>query len=130
MNNASNSVPTEIRVLKEISESGPPSEHIVQAFDYWFNVDPRRLTSRTFIKLQLCEGTLGDYLGKRQKANSPIPSLTLIEIMIQILDGVCHCQERKVAHRDLKESNSIFLAQVHFSLILSLVCLRILFVPS
>jgi len=130
VNNASNTVLPEIQVLKEISESSPPSEHIVQAFDYWFNVEPRRLSSRTFIKLQLCEGTLGHYLAERQSANSPVPSLTLVEIMIQILDGVCHCQERKVAHRDLKESNSIFLVQVDFSLLLSLVCLRILFVPS
>jgi len=64
------------------------------------------MTSRTFIKLQRCEGTLGDYLAKLEDSGSSMEALLFVEIMIQILHGVCHCQERKVVHRDLKESNS------------------------
>src|SRR5271154_6781806 len=110
VNNSDNSVPTEISVLKQLqlSGSGPPSQHIVQAFDYWFSVDPRRLTSRTFIKLQPCLETLGDYLAKLQKKGSSTDPLILTEIMTQISSGVLHCHKRKVGHRDLKESNGIY----------------------
>lgn len=104
VNNCDNKVPTEVSVLKQVC-SGPTSEHIVHAFDYWFSVDPRRLTSRTFIKLQRCEETLGDYLVKLQEKGFSTEPLVLIEIMIQISSGVWHCHKRLVGHRDLKESN-------------------------
>jgi serine/threonine protein kinase len=103
--NSENSVPSEVLALKEIAKSGPRNEHLVHAFDYWFEINSDQLISRTFIKLELCDETLEDYL----KAQSTMEPLDLVEIMMQILSGVCHCHERKVCHRDLKEANSISL---------------------
>jgi serine/threonine protein kinase len=98
-----------VSALKEVAKSGPWSEHLVHAFDYWFNTDGRRLISRTFIKLQRCDETLEDYLIALQEAQATMEPVDLVEIMVEILSGVCHCHERKVCHRDLKESNSISL---------------------
>jgi serine/threonine protein kinase len=106
LNNSSNSIPSEVRALREIAQPGTSSEHIVQAFDHWFCTDKRRRTSRTFIKLQRCEETLEDYLERARTSGSSLAPLDIVEIMIQILSGVCHCHDRKVGHRDLKESNS------------------------
>lgn len=94
-------------MLKELAKPSCPSQHIVHAFDHWFSTDQRRLTSRTFIKLQRCGETLENYLSRLQDTGSVMEALNLVEIMIQILSGVCHCHELKVGHRDLKESNSI-----------------------
>ena len=110
VNNSSNEVPSEIFALKEVGASGTSNEHVVYAFDYWFNVDSRRFTSRTFIKFQRCIETLEDYLVMLREARSSTDPLSVIEIMIQILSGVCHCHEHQVCHRDLKESNSVFLS--------------------
>jgi len=87
VNNSSNEVPSEIFALKEVGASGPSNEHVVYAFDYWFNVDSRRFTSRTFIKFQRCIETLEDYLVMLSKTPSSTDPLSVIEIMIQILSG-------------------------------------------
>ena len=87
VNNSSNEVPSEIFALKEVGASGTSNEHVVYAFDYWFNVDSRRFTSRTFIKFQRCIETLEDYLVMLREARSSTDPLGVIEIMIQILSG-------------------------------------------
>jgi len=104
--NAKPSLP-EITALQEVSKSGPPSEHIVRALDYWRYMDKRLLISRTLIKLERCDETLEDYLSNLQRCKKSVGARDLIEIMSQILSGVAHCHARKVVHRDLKEKNSM-----------------------
>ena len=68
--------------------------------------DDRRVTWRIFIKLELCQETLQDYITRLKDPNSSIEARNLVEIMIQLLSGISRCHERKICHRDLKESNS------------------------
>lgn len=107
LNNKSDSTPPGNISLGEVDKSGPCSEHIVCVFDAWFCADSRCRIFRTFIKLQQCDGTLEDYLAQSQRKGYHIELLDLIEIMIQILSGVCDCYQRKLCYQDLKESNSI-----------------------
>lgn len=60
-----------------------------------------------FLVMQLLEGTeLTDRLGK------PLPPLTAIEYMLQILRGLEHAHEQGVVHRDLKPEN-VFVTTDH-----------------
>lgn len=58
--------------------------------------------------MERCEGTLGQYLVDLQRLSLQLTPIELIEITLQILNGLHHCHERNVCHRDLKLSNSNF----------------------
>ena len=72
--------------------------------------------------MQLCDGTLKEYLDEIKKSGCSIEPLEVVEIMIQILSGLCLCHERSICHRDLTLSNSTTFNSV--KLIVSYVCQR------
>ena len=61
--------------------------------------------------MQLCDGTLKEYLDEIKNSNRSIEPLEVVEIMIQILSGLCLCHERSICHRDLTLSNSMALSR-------------------
>ena len=102
MTNTTQSIPSDFEVLREIR---PRSEHIVHAFDYWFHMNKPRVSFRTVIKLEKCDGTLQAYVEDLKRKDLSMNLLNLCEIMIQVLTGVCHIHDHRICHRDLKESN-------------------------
>ena len=113
LNNTDRSIPSEVDALQKITMSNPSNEHIVDALDYWFNMDDELVIFRTIIKLQRCDGTLREYLDDLKARGLSMDPLNLTEIMIHILSGLCHCHKRQVCHRDVKESNSFPFIQLH-----------------
>lgn len=100
---------TERIALKTVSKKDSPNPHIIHVFDCWFHHNEEEHVTRTFVKMQLCDGTLKQYLDQTKKSGCTIEPLEVVEIMIQILSGLCLCHERSICHRDLTLSNSMTL---------------------
>jgi len=63
--------------------------------------------------MELCDGTLQTYLNCLQTAMVDIDGMEIVEIMIQVLSGLCLCHKRGVVHRDLKLSNGTCFQAFH-----------------
>jgi serine/threonine protein kinase len=105
--------------LQTVTGDEPLNAHIIRVYDIWFHRNAEEHVSRTFIKMQKCEGTLAEHLNRMSKAGLWIEPLELTEIMIQILSGLCHCHKHGICHRDLKLSNGLFrsLSDVNCSIV-------------
>lgn len=101
-------IKTELIALKTVSQGGPPNAHIIHVFDSWFHYNAEEHVTRTFVKMQLCEGTLKEYLDDFRNSGGLIEPLEVTEIMIHILSGLCVCHEKGICHRDLSLTNSMF----------------------
>ena len=55
--------------------------------------------------MELCNGTLQDYLISLKSAGNSIDALEIATIMIHILEGLRHCHDLHYCHRDLKLAN-------------------------
>jgi serine/threonine protein kinase len=100
-------VKTEIVAIQAICRSDPPNPHVIRVHDFWFQDNDIECTSRTFIQMEICDGTLEEYLKERESRCEPLEPLEISEIMIQILTGLQHCHVQGFCHRDLKLPNSI-----------------------
>lgn len=97
----------ELLVINAVCLSQPGNAHVIRIYDYWVENDEERRVNRTFIKMEMCSGTLENYLEKLKKNCQLINPLDLFEIMIQISSGLRHCHDCEVCHRDIKPSNGI-----------------------
>lgn len=104
---------TELHAIHRVSRSDPLCPHVIRVYDFWFHNDLENGISRTFIKMEKCNGTLEQYLVYRNEIGAEIQPLELTEIMIEILDGLCHCHDHRLCHRDLKTHNSTTLTSLH-----------------
>jgi serine/threonine protein kinase len=87
------------------TNSGPAHPHVINVFNT-FQVgrdgeDPPRL----FIQMELCDGTLGEYLEHLYENNKNLRPKRIINILLQIAEGLKHCHSRSFIHRDLKPTN-------------------------
>lgn len=85
--------------------------------DFWFRNIEEEGIAQTFIKMELCHGTLENHLNGLRSRGEDLAPRELTQIMIHILCGLCHCHERRVVHRDLKLSNGnlVFSSLINFS---------------
>ena len=90
-----------------MARTEPRNAHIIRVDDFWNERSEEEGTSRTYIKMERCDGTLAEYLIRIREKGEEIHPKELIEIMLHILSGLKHCHDRKVCHRDLKLTNSI-----------------------
>lgn len=98
-------VKMELAAIQTLCKSTLPNHHIIQVYDILFREDP--FARQTFIQMEFCDGTLETYIEEvRTKAGSLEP-IEIVEIMIQVLTGLCHCHTLGFCHRDLKLPNSI-----------------------
>ena len=95
----------ELLSLKTVNGSAPHNPHIIGVYDYWFQVNEEEITLFTHVKLQLCDGTLEQHLAKMVEQGVQIQPLEILEIMLQILSGLCRCHEKNTLHRDMKLAN-------------------------
>jgi serine/threonine protein kinase len=74
---------------------------------FWFEGIEDEGISRTFIQMELCQGTLAEYLSKTKDGGEGTRPLDILEMMAQILDGLAYCHKIGICHRDLKLSNGV-----------------------
>ena len=81
-----------------------PHAHVVCVWDTMLAEVPARNghVARLFIRMELCDGTLKRYLESRIR---DLNILQIVQILIQILEGLCYCHSKGYVHRDLKPSN-------------------------
>jgi serine/threonine protein kinase len=96
---------TELLSLKTVNATAPHHPHIIAVYDYWIQANKEESTYLTTVKMQLCDGTLEQYLAKMAKDGKQIQPLEVLEIMIQILSGLRHCHEKNTLHQDMKLAN-------------------------
>jgi len=108
----------ELLALRTVTEDDNPNAHVIAVYDSWFHVNRREHSKRTMVKMQLCEGTLKDYLADLAKSERMTTPLEIVEIMFQILSGLDYVHKKCICHRDLKLSNSIVPFYTHRFLIL------------
>ena len=94
---------SELSAIEAVCRSDTPNPHIIQVYEYWYQDHGKKRppVTATYIRMQLCNGTLEEYL----KNLEIIKPLELIEIMIHILTGLYHCHVQGYCHRDLKLPN-------------------------
>jgi serine/threonine protein kinase len=102
-----NDTKTELIALNTVSKNGSQNPHIIHVFDSWFHVNAEEHVMRTYVKMQLCKGTLKEYLDNMRNSGPSIKPLEIVEIMIHILSGLCVCHRKGICHRDLSLTNSI-----------------------
>jgi serine/threonine protein kinase len=100
--NDSTDTNTELQAIQTVSLSEPRHAHVIRVYDFWVQ---RGSMTRTFIKMERCQGTLEDYISELMRENRYIDPLHLLQIMIHISSGLRHCHDFGVLHRDLKPSN-------------------------
>jgi serine/threonine protein kinase len=98
-------VKDELDVIKSVARSG--NSHIIRVYDFWIEKNEEEFTSRTYLKMERCDGTLAQFLWDMREEKRDIRPIQLLDIMVQVLSGLRHCHDRNVCHRDLKLSNSI-----------------------
>ena len=124
-------IATELISLKTVTKESPQNHHIIHVFDSWYHNNPVEHVTRTYVKMQLCDGTLKQYLDGLRNSDSSIEPLEIAEIMIHILSGLSYCHEKGICHRDLSLTNST--TQALSKLIISYVCqtsMRLSFLSS
>jgi serine/threonine protein kinase len=97
---------TELVAIQAVCRSRPPNPHVVRVHDFWFHDNDVEYTSRTFIRMEKCDGTLESYLKELRNKEMSMEPLELAEIMIQVLTGLSHCHGQGFCHRDIKLPNS------------------------
>ena len=97
----------ELLAVTSISQKNQQNPHVIQVFEFWFHRNKEEQVFRTFILMELCDGTLEDYLIRLRDNNKEIELSEILEIMIHIMNGLCLCHDSGVCHRDLKLSNSM-----------------------
>jgi calcium-dependent protein kinase len=95
----------ELLAIQLIASASTSSPHVVEIYDYWFNTNAEEHIYRSFILMELCDGTLESYLTQIRESNGYLTSKELLVIMAQTLSGLNHCHEQGICHRDLKMSN-------------------------
>lgn len=96
---------TELLAMQSIAKASTRSPHVVGIHDFRFNTNVEEHIHRSFILMELCDGTLESYLSHIRDGHGYITSKQLVSIMLQILSGLKHCHEQGICHRDLKLSN-------------------------
>jgi serine/threonine protein kinase len=104
-------IDTELISLKTVSRESPQNPHIIHVFDSWYHENEVEHVTRTYVKMQLCDGTLKKHLDDLRNYGPPIEPLEILEIMIHILSGLSFCHEKGICHRDLSLTNSILKAR-------------------
>lgn len=84
----------------------PRNPHVIRVYEIWRVNNPLEQITFPIIKMELCGGTLLQYLDSLQVENKNMGSAELITIMIHILSGLRHCHDLHYCHRDLKTANS------------------------
>lgn len=100
----------ELAAVHILCKGGPAlgeSQHIIRVLDTMFEERDDLHVGRLFISMELCDGTLADYLGTIRAAGEFVPKIKILRILIHILDGLQFCHSKNFVHRDLKPSNSI-----------------------
>lgn len=92
--------------MQSVSHAGSSNAHVLKVDDFWLENNGGRNVSHAFIKMELCHGTLQEYLDQLRSTGHSIDIQELVEITCHILSGLCHCHSHRVCHRDLKPSNS------------------------
>lgn len=87
--------------------SASPNAHVVQVYEFWFQRDKNSLP-RTYIRMTLCDGTLGRYLVKLARNGVVMEPLELTEIMIHVLTGLYHCHMQGICNRNITMSTAMF----------------------
>ena len=95
----------EIKALRSVCLQKPHNEHIIHIEEFWYQENLEQGISRTFIRMELCDGDLESYLRDKRKAGENITAMELAGIMTQMLVGLENCHIKNVCHRDLKPSN-------------------------
>jgi serine/threonine protein kinase len=101
----------ELLSLQTVNATAPHHPHIIAVYDYWIQVNKEESTYLTTVKMQLCHGTLEQYLATMVEEGNQIEPLEILEIMLQILSGLRHCHDKNTLHRDMKLAN-----RTHFRL--------------
>ena len=109
MVNDSADTKSELFAIRSLSRQKPQNPHVIRVFEFWFHRNEEEGILRTFILMELCDGNLEEYVTSLRDADKEIEPLEIIDIMLQVLSGLCHCHEAEICHRDLKLSNSPYL---------------------
>src|SRR6266496_2452147 len=96
---------SELFAIRSVSRQKPHNPHVIQVFEFWFHRNEEEGIFRTFILMELCDGTLEEYVTSLRDNNKDIEPLEIIDIMLQVLSGLWRCHEAGICHRDLKVSN-------------------------
>lgn len=96
---------TELDALHSICRSIPRNPHVISVYEIWRLQNSVEQFTIPVIKMELCNGTLQDYLISLKSAQKTVEALELMTIMIHILTGLRHCHDLHYCHRDLKLAN-------------------------
>lgn len=99
-------VETELISLNTVTKESPQNPHIIHVYDSWYHHNVEEHVTRAYVKMQLCDGTLKQYLDYLRNFGPRIELLEIVEIMIHILSGLSFCHEKGICHRDLSLTNS------------------------
>ena len=97
----------ELLAVYLVSSSKLSNRHVIKVFDFWF--DRALEVSRAYILMERCQRNLEQYLQTQREKNTDLEPLEIVDIMLQILNGLRHCHDQRVCHRDLKLSNGTHL---------------------
>lgn len=61
--------------------------------------------SKLLIQMELCDGTLTNYLKEIRLRQDHIKEREIQSVLVQILAGLCYCHSEGIVHRDLKPNN-------------------------
>jgi serine/threonine protein kinase len=80
--------------------------NIVEIMDVW--IEQESFFAVCYIKMELCDGNLDDFLSRRYGADIPDPlsEAEIWRIFRQIVSGIEFIHSEGIVHRDIKPKNS------------------------
>ena len=106
---------SELEAVQAICRTEPRNPHVITVHEIWRIYGPFETTARPVIKMELCSGTLDDYLKSLRSSQQAIDLSDITEIMIHTLSGLAHCHDLHYCHRDIKLDNGTELPSVFCS---------------
>jgi len=68
-------------------------------------MNKKKMTTTLYIQMQLCDGTLRNYLEKRNYDNKEINMKESMNIIHQLIKGIHYLHSKNIVHRDLNPNN-------------------------